>query len=282
MAGDQGTFFCGTELAARIERVEAELISKGARAAATRLGGETGFVIPVAGGVASFAEDGSPLNKVAGLGFDGVPTVAELEQIERLFAERKTAVQAEVSQLGDPGVGELLTERGYRLVSFENVLGIELGGARAADVADGVEVKHSGEDEFDAWLHVVAEGFAHPDTQGVASHEEFPAEIIANAMRDLTRSAGVQRYLARRDGAVAGGASMRMLQGVAQLTGAATDPGHRRHGVQSSLLSVRLAEATAAGCDIAVVTTQPGSKSQQNVQRQGFALLYTRAILVKG
>ncbi|MFE3192293.1 GNAT family N-acetyltransferase [Nocardia sp. NPDC059240] len=282
MAGDQGTFFCGTELAARIERVEAELISKGGGAAAARLGATAGFVIPVAGGVAAFAEEGSPLNKVAGLGFAGVPMVAELEQIEQLFAERKTAVQAEVSQLGDPGVGELLTERGYRLVSFENVLGIELGGERAAVVADGVDVQHSGEGEFDAWLDVVADGFAHPDTQGVASHEEFPPEIIANAMRDLIGAAGVQRYLARRDGAVAGGASMRMSQGVAQLTGAATDPAHRRHGVQSSLLSVRLAEATAAGCDIAVVTTQPGSKSQQNVQRQGFALLYTRAILVKG
>lgn len=31
----------------------------------------------------------------------------------------------------------------------------------------------------------------------------------------------------------------------------------------------------------AVVTTAPGSKSQQNVQRQGFHLLYTRAVLVK-
>jgi hypothetical protein len=30
------------------------------------------------------------------------------------------------------------------------------------------------------------------------------------------------------------------------------------------------------------VTTMPGSKSQQNVQRAGFELLYARAILVKG
>ena len=35
------------------------------------------------------------------------------------------------------------------------------------------------------------------------------------------------------------------------------------------------------GLDVAVVTTQPGSKSQQNVQRQGFELLYTRAVLVR-
>jgi hypothetical protein len=50
--------------------------------------------------------------------------------------------------------------------------------------------------------------------------------------------------------------------------------------VQAALLSARLADA-AAGCDIAVVTTLPGSRSQQNVQRQGFDLLYTRATLVR-
>ena len=49
----------------------------------------------------------------------------------------------------------------------------------------------------------------------------------------------------------------------------------------AALLRARLADAAEAGCDIAVVTTAPGSKSQQNVQRQGFHLLYTRAILVK-
>jgi hypothetical protein len=31
----------------------------------------------------------------------------------------------------------------------------------------------------------------------------------------------------------------------------------------------------------AVIVTQPGSESQQNAQRQGFDLLYTRAALVK-
>jgi hypothetical protein len=43
--------------------------------------------------------------------------------------------------------------------------------------------------------------------------------------------------------------------------------------VQAALLSARLADAAAADRDIAVVATLPGSKSQQNVQRQGFDLL---------
>ncbi|MBO3749811.1 hypothetical protein J5X84_27335 [Streptosporangiaceae bacterium NEAU-GS5] len=50
--------------------------------------------------------------------------------------------------------------------------------------------------------------------------------------------------------------------------------------MHTALLSARLADA-AGDCDMAVVTATPGSKSQQNAQRQGFHLLYTRAVLVK-
>ncbi|GAA4988345.1 hypothetical protein GCM10025734_13900 [Kitasatospora paranensis] len=89
------------------------------------------------------------------------------------------------------------------------------------------------------------------------------------------------RYVALLDGVIVGGAGLRMAEGVAQFTGAATAPDHRRRGVQTALLSTRLADAAAAGCDIAVVTTQPGSTSQQNAQRRGFDLLYTRAVLLK-
>jgi len=126
----------------------------------------------------------------------------------------------------------------------------------------------------------VAEGSAYPDTQGVPWHELFPREAIIGAERDMA-AAGTVRYTALRDGVIAGGATMRMAEGVAQLTGAVTAPAHRRRGVHTALLSARLADAADAGCDVAVITTQPGSKSQQNAQRQGFDLLYARAVLVK-
>jgi len=45
--------------------------------------------------------------------------------------------------------------------------------------------------------------------------------------------------------------------------------------------SATAAQQGGGGCDVAVVTTQPGSKSQENVQKHGFELLYTRAILVR-
>ena len=274
--------FCDTALAERIERAEAEFIAKASEAAGRRAGaaGAAGFVIPIRGGVASFAAEGSPFNKVAGLGFDGVPSAAALEEIEQAFTARGAPLQIELAHLASPKIGALLTARGYRLTSFENVLGMVLADAPQQVMPPGIEVRPSSDDEFGAWVGVVADGFAYPDTEGVPSHEEFPREVIASAERDAA-AAGVLRYLALRDGVIAGGASLRLTEGIAQLTCAATAPAHRRRGVQTALLLARLTDAAAAGCDIAVVTTQPGSRSQRNVQRRGFDLLYTRAVLVK-
>ena len=273
--------FCDTALAGRIERAEAQLIAKASEAARRRRADAAGFVIPIAGGVASFAEKDSPFNKVAGLGFGGMPGTAALGEIERAFAACGALVQIELAHLADPAIATLLTGWGYRLVSFENVLGLALTGEPERVTPAGIEVRPSGGDELETWLEVVVDAGLHPDAQGVPSHEEFPREVLARAERDLVTAAGVVRYAAWRDGVIVGGASVHTAGGIAQFSGAATAPAHRRRGVQTALLSARLADAAAAGCDIAVVTTQPGSKSQQNVQRRGFDLLYTRAVLVK-
>jgi hypothetical protein len=171
--------FCDAGLAERVERVEAQLIAEACRAAGCRQGGGGGFVIPIADGVATFAESGSPFNEVAGLGFAGVPGTAELDEIEQPFAAHAAAVQVELSHLGDPRIGALLTERGYRMASFENVLGVAPDYEIEPLTPPGIEVRRSGEEEFDAWLDIVADSFAHPDTQGVPSHEGFPRDALA-------------------------------------------------------------------------------------------------------
>ncbi|TDQ00241.1 GNAT family N-acetyltransferase [Labedaea rhizosphaerae] len=277
MGTERRPLFCDQALAARIERAEADFMTQCTAAARGRA---EGFAMPLAGGVATFADTDSPFNKVAGLGFAGVPADAELAEVEAAFQAHGCPVQVELAALGDPAIGELLTGRGYRLVSFENVLGRALSEAGAAAMPPGIEVRSSGDDELAQWLALDADAVAHPDTEGVPSHEEFPYEVVENSTRDMVAT-GIRRYSALRDGTLAGVASFRVSGTIAQLTGAATAPRHRRHGVQTALLAARLAAAAAAGCELAVVTTQPGSKSHQNVQRQGFDLLYTRAILVK-
>jgi GNAT superfamily N-acetyltransferase len=275
------SLFCDTGLAARIERAEAELVAEASAAAHRRGAGPAGFVTGLAGGVASFAEAGSPFSKVAGLGFGGVPDAEALAGIERAFGAFGAPVTVELAHLADPAIGALLTRRGYRLAGFENVLGRALDGEPERVAPPGVEVRLSGADEFGSWLDVVLAGFAEPDEQGGAEHEEFAREVVERAERDLAATSGVRLYLARLDGAIVGGAALRVTGRIAQFSGAATVPAHRRRGVQSALLATRLADAAAAGCNIAVVTTAPGSKSQQNAQRRGFDLLYTRVVLIR-
>jgi GNAT superfamily N-acetyltransferase len=189
-------------------------------------------------------------------------------------------VQVELPHLADPEIGIALSRRGYQLESFENVLGIAIDDKYDITLPDGIQIRPSGDEELDVWLTMMADAVAVPDTQGIPWREEFPRDTYIEAERD-TAAADITRYLAILNGDIAGGAGLRTTEGVAQFAGAATLPAHRRHGIQSALLSTRLADAATAGCDVGVITTQPASKSQQNAQRSGFDLLYTRAVLVK-
>lgn len=277
--------FATATLASRIERAECSMLSELAASVARRHD-DAVFVQPVGGGIAVHMGAESPSNKLAGLGFAEPATAAELDHVERTFAARGTAVQAEVSSLADPSVLRTLSRRGYELIGFENALGLALDASVALDRA-GPAIEVTPADRSDAaataaWMDAVVTGFLHADTfDGPPSHESFGREDMERIMGDMFEAASFERYLARVDGAIAGGASLRLREGVAQLAGAATLPAYRRRGVQTALLRYRLGEAARRGCDVAVVTTQPGSKSTENVQRFGFAILYVRAIMVK-
>jgi ribosomal protein S18 acetylase RimI-like enzyme len=272
--------FASIALATRIDRAEARLSESLGHAALRNEPAGSAFVDVIGGGVAVYTGPSSPMNKMIGVGFDGVPSETELSTVEDEFARRAAPLQAEVATLADPGFAALLTRRGFILQNFENVMG---GPIRRPDGAPppGISVEVMGDESAEIWLDAALTGFMHPDTKGVPAEEMPPREAIEAAMRPFMGVDGFRRYGAWIDGDLAGVASLRMDEGVAQLCGAATLPAFRRRGVQAALLRRRLADSADAGCDLAVLTVQPGSTSQENGHRQGFALLYTRAILVR-
>jgi GNAT superfamily N-acetyltransferase len=274
--------FATTTLAAQIERADCDLLTESVDAILQARPEADVMICPLAGGLATYSGVGSPLNKVAGLGFAGPVDEIDLERVEGFYAERGAPVQVELASLADPSVGAMLTTRGYSLVGFENVSGRKLSqeDVPPSNELNTIVLTVCDESDFDAWLHTVVEGFASPDVEGVPSHESFPREALEQVIRDMSGGPNFVRYIARRDGEPAGGGSMRVGDGIVQMCGAATLPAHRRQGIQTALLYRRLADAVKAGCELAVVTTQPGSKSQENVQRNGFELMYTRAIMV--
>jgi ribosomal protein S18 acetylase RimI-like enzyme len=280
--------FATARLAARLDLAEARLC--GAYAGIQGRRGQDAFVTPIGGTIAVYGSPGAPFNKLAGLGLAGDLDEAALEELEEEFRRRDAPLQVELSTLANPAVGALLTRRGYVLVNFENVLAIPLtppflDDARrrqAEDQARGLSVERLQPDAVPLWIDAMIAGFMHPDTfDGPPSHETFSRETLERAYRDYGEVEGSVRYAVYRDGTLAGGGSSRLDSGLAQLTGAATLPEHRRKGVQRALLRARLIDAAQHGCDLATVTVQPGSKSMENALRAGFSLLYSRAILVK-
>ena len=272
--------FCPADLAARIDQAEARQMMAIAHSAATRDPSLRPFVVPVGRGAAIYAGPGSPTNKMIGIGFSEALDASVLDDLEARFAGLATPLQAEVSVLAEPAVHAQLTGRGYRPSGFEHVLGHPLGAAIAA-LPEGVAVDVASSSDVGPLGDVFIEAFASPDVGGVGG-DAIPPSAEIRRWFDVTMSAeGFRGYVARVGGEIAGGGSMRVDGEVAQFSGAGTLPRFRRRGVQTALVRARLMAAAAAGCTIGVVVTQPGSKSQQNVQREGFALLYARQLLVK-
>jgi GNAT superfamily N-acetyltransferase len=235
----------------------------------------------LAGGAAVFTGLDSPINKIIGAGMAGLPEHRDLALLEADFFAQKAAVRLEVSTLADPAFVQMLTARGYVLSGFENVLGHPLRAGHARPELPG-EVTIEEPARPQVWRNVLLDGFAVPDTDvALGPGDPFVRDVLERLFEDMAGARGFTRYLALVNGEVAAGGSMRTFGGIAQLSGAATLPRFRRRGLQTALLRVRLADAASAGCDIAVVTTEPGSKSQRNAQHAGFALLYSRAVLTK-
>lgn len=271
--------FCPPDLAARIERAEGRLCAAIAEIALT--GPNAPFVkaVQIAGGLAVFTSAGAPTSKWMGGGFDATLDLTGLEEVEAHFAARGARLPAWVSTLADPALAPALCDRGYVPDGFEHVLGHPV---LPLPPEAPLRVTRLAAADSDLLAEVMAAALAHPDAQGAAMERVPPMGELRRWAANMTRLDGFRAYAGWVGDDPAGVATLRLDDDIAQFIGAGTMPQFRRRGVQTALLRARLVEAAAAGCTVAVVVTPPGSKSQQNAQRQGFSLLYARQRLDKG
>jgi GNAT superfamily N-acetyltransferase len=273
--------FAAVALAARIDRAEARMCAEVAHFVGVSQPGAAPAVVPISGGLAVYVTPSSPVNKVIGLALDTALDVETLERIEAEWRGKGEAVRVELSVLADPSVGGVLTDRGYRLHGFEHVLARQLNGAEPESAPTNISVDLATEDELPTWIEMAVEAFMHLDGTGSVPDDALPRDQLAKVIEQAMGAPGFFRYLARIDGQAVGEAAMRIDGDLAQISGAGTLPHARGRGVQKALLRRRLSDARHAGCTLAVVTTAPGTRSQENVMRRGFELLYARAILVR-
>ena len=271
--------FADTTLAARIDRAEGRLVARMAADSRSSAAGAP-LILSISGGVSVFAGPKSPMNKVIGIGFDTPLDLGALRGIEAQWAERGEPVRIELSTLTDPAVAGELSDRGYRLRGFENVLARRLEHLPDAD-ASGISIDLVGDGDVSAWFEIAVDSFANMDGSGSVADDPLSREELARSLGDLLGGMAYSRYLARIDGQPVGEAALHVDDRLALLAGSGTLPAFRGRGVQKALVQRRLHDAREAGCDFAVVVTAPGTRSQDNVMRRGFELLYARAILIR-
>jgi hypothetical protein len=176
-----------------------------------------------------------------------------------------------------------LSRRGYRAVEQTHVLVRPIGpnepkemsrslrDERAEAAALGVTVAPVRPDEVVTWAESVLRCFFDDPA-------EVPGSLLEGAIA-MASIPAVSGWLARVDGRIAGGGALVMHNALALICGDGTLSEFRTQGVQTALLRARLDRARRAGCDLAVICTQPGSSSQRNAERQGFQVVYARTLM---
>jgi len=247
-------------------------LSIGAAVAAAEPGSGAGSW-PVAGGCVVYTGHGMYENVAKGLGVLEPVTDDDLDRVEEYFAERAIATQIELCPWVAQDLVDRLAARGYAQSSARTYY------ARYIDVTDRVETPPLDpattiEEVTPATLQLLMrlrrEGFANVDEA---------ARISDRFTLAGSRQEGAADYIARVDGAAAGSALLYVADGRALLGGMATLPAYRARGLQGAMIRHRLAQASERGCHVAVSTTVPANRSGINLQRHGFAVVFTMATL---
>jgi GNAT superfamily N-acetyltransferase len=224
----------------------------------------------VAGGRAIFTGAGFFSNRAMAMGLRGPVRSEEVERVEAFYAEHGVPSEIEIASMVHRSLLRVLGQRGYQLVRFRNIYAQALRPCTSSDTdlsarPTGVEIHQIDTSTAADWSRTLLDGFEYTHAADRAR-----VEVWNHMLRSLP---GVTALMAMLDGEAVGAASVMILDATALLGGAATLPAFRRRGVQRALIAARLAVAAQAGCDLAVVTADPGSSSGRNVERSGFQLV---------
>jgi len=209
----------------------------------------------------------SVFNSVKGLSDDDVDRI---EEIIRFYRERDRPFQLDVDPVGvSPKLLRRLAENGLSQQHFHSVL-YGLPAIEAPDLPSGITIRPVENDaDFDiyAGIHCVGSGM------DIAHKHHF----IENNIGLLNRP-GWNLFMASWEDEPAAVGVMHISGRTASLTLAATHPDFRNKGLQTALLKWRLHEAYKAECELVAAQAAFGSSSQNNMERAGMRIAWTRAV----
>jgi hypothetical protein len=260
------------DLAKEIEQGEINMLYARLSTVQEREGNPMGIHIQSFGDAIAFASKGIPspaFNSVKGLTYTNKDVI---DNILSFYKEHEIQCQFEVTPAqATPELFTYLQEKGFYQSSFHTSLYMEAS-MNQLPMNKEVTIRNLEREEFDMFASIYVSAFGMPTftIDGVRQNNEI-----------LHGTDGWEFYVACIENQPVSIGVMHVKDTIATLAASATLPQFQRKGCHQLLLKKRIYDACIAGSKLIVAQASFGSKSQQNMQRVGMQIAYTKAIWTK-
>lgn len=260
------------ELAQTIEQSEIDALHSRLTAMQAIEGNPMGVGIKQFGNATAFS-----VNNIPGPSFNTVKGLTDgdeqfVDQLIEFYTARKIPVRFELTPAhASPDLLAYLQQAGFCQSDFHTSLYGSLT-QNPITVDERITIRRLENHEFDLFAEIYAQGFQMPSflQSGIAQNN---AILHGNDYWNF--------YLASVNDEPAGIGVLFVKDGIASLAAAATVPHLRNNGVQQALIQQRIQHATTLHSRLVVGQAKFGSLSQNNMERAGLKIAYTKAIWVR-
>ncbi|TCJ05702.1 hypothetical protein [Cytobacillus praedii] len=266
------TLVLDKDLAYRVEQSEVDTLHSRLSAIRGMPGNPMDVQIEKFGKATAFS-----VKKIPGPSFNTVKGLSDgdeiyIDDIIEYYKRRNIPARFELTPANaSPKLLTILSEKGFYQREFHS----SLYTSSLHDVepeATQVAIRKLNKNEFDLFAEIYIKGFGLPD---------FVKGGIAQNNAVLYDLENWTFYLAIVEDEPAGIGVIFVQDKIATLAAAATIPHLRNKGVHRALINERLQQAAFQACDLAVGQAKYASISQNNMERSGLRIAYTKAIWVQ-
>lgn len=260
------------ELAFTLEKSETDVLHSRLTAIKEQDGNPMGVEIQTFGNAAAFSVKNIPgpsFNTVKGL---EAGDEQFLEEIVDFYRQKEIPVRLELTPAHtSSGLLTYLSQLGFYQYDFHTTLYTPLSNEIWRAYPE-IDIRKLKKDEFDLFAEIYTKGFQMPS---------FLKSGVAQNNKVLYNDPHWTFYLASVENEPAGIGVMFIKDHIATLAAAATVPHLRNKGIQSALIKQRMYEAATKECSLMAGQAKFGSVSQNNMERAGLRIAYTKAIWIK-
>ncbi len=262
-----------SDLANKLDGAETDALISRLTAIKERNGNPIGIEIGKFGHATAFFSRNIPgpsYNLVKGLR-DGDEEA--VDEIIRFYSEKEIPVRLELTpSYSSAALMKFLHSKGFYQCDFHTTMYAEPSVLTDCPINSAIEIRRLKKHEFNLFGEIYTKGFGLPDflKSGVAENNVI-----------LYENKYWRFYLASVGNEPAGIAVLFMKDGFASLAAAATLPEFRAKGVHSALIQARIYQALTDQCKFITGQAKFGSVSQNNMEKSGLKIAYTKAIWIR-